>query len=346
MPPNNNKRKGKSKLNRAAIDEGEDVSPGEATAHGIATIVSSGLVGYLLWPKTIVGCLTFLPAVAIAGKIVAYLALMLFGVLFAAYVKHIWRLPVSPDSTMFVDEANAILFPDSSEARGVAARRSCEVDHLVYACSDLEDGIARMQRLTGVRAARGGRHPAHGTHNALLSLGNGAYLEIIAPDPTRRNAATPTIFGLDQSANMDTLVAFAVHPTPAIKGSTFELIAQSLRLAGCDIGPIGPGRRRAPDGRCLTWRFTSPFHAKQAQPFVIDWGETYSPALTAPVGGKVLKLIVRCSAQDATAIADLHRRIGLVGNGGRIPVMLEKTEGPYQLAAEIVTPGGRKVFLD
>ena len=60
-----------------------------------------------------------------------------------------------------------------------------QFDHLVVAARSLDEGVAEFERLTGVKAGVGGKHPGRGTENALVSFGGGKYLEIIGRRPSR-----------------------------------------------------------------------------------------------------------------------------------------------------------------
>ena len=70
------------------------------------------------------------------------------------------------------------------------------LDHLVVAARTLEEGAAWLEGRLGVGLHPGGEHPAFGTHNRLLSLGE-SYLEVIAVNPDAPAPPRPRWFGLD-----------------------------------------------------------------------------------------------------------------------------------------------------
>lgn len=74
-----------------------------------------------------------------------------------------------------------------------------EPDHLVVAALDLAQGCDFVEERLGVRPQPGGQHAAMGTHNAVLSLGPGFYLEVIAVDPAGRTPPRPRWFDLDEA---------------------------------------------------------------------------------------------------------------------------------------------------
>jgi len=75
-----------------------------------------------------------------------------------------------------------------------------ELDHVVVAARSLEEGSAWVEAALGVKMLPGGKHALMGTHNRVLSIGNGRYLEVIAIDPEAPPPARPRWFGLDEPA--------------------------------------------------------------------------------------------------------------------------------------------------
>jgi len=166
---------------------------------------------------------------------------------------------------------------------GVFTRVPTMLDHILLGCNDLERGIAFVEEQTGVKAAFGGVHPGRGTQNALLSLGERRYLEIIAPDPKQAATSGPQSsvarLGLRELAE-PRLVTWAAHP-----GSVAAL-AEKLKKAGVAAQGPTPGSRKRPDGRLLEWKTLNlADDAGGLLPFFIEWSaESVHPSVDAPKG--------------------------------------------------------------
>lgn len=159
------------------------------------------------------------------------------------------------------------------------------IDHLVYAAPRLDEAVDHLERLLGVRAAPGGQHRDRGTRNALIGLGGDCYLEVIGPDPEQRDFNGPRWFETDRLTE-PRLVAWAA------KAGSIEVIWETARAQGVELGPISEGSRQQPDGTWLRWKFTDP--AVQSMdgivPFLIDWGASPHPAHDAPRGCTLVDL--------------------------------------------------------
>src|SRR6266446_5019672 len=102
------------------------------------------------------------------------------------------------------------------------------LDHILLGCNDLDLGIDFVEQRTGVRPAIGGVHPGRGTRNALLSLGERRYLEIIAPDPKQDRVETFAAkqWNLLKELTTPRLITWAAHP------GDVEALAKKLHNAG------------------------------------------------------------------------------------------------------------------
>ena len=176
------------------------------------------------------------------------------------------------------------------------------IDHVILGSADLERGMLEFAERTGVAPQVGGVHPGRGTRNALASLGNLHYLEILAPDHaqghTDRNAA---------------LGAYA-HLSPegwAIRTSDIEATARTLKSAKFSVeGPLD-GARVLPTGTRLAWRtlnVTGP--ASELLPFFIEWQTMdVHPSRTSPAGCTLGEVAIAGAHDDVTRA--LMRTVGI-----------------------------------
>jgi hypothetical protein len=168
-----------------------------------------------------------------------------------------------------------------------------QLDHVVYGAHDLNAAIEDFVGGFGVRANEGGRHPGFGTHNALLCLGERAYLELIAPDPTQPPPARRP-FGLDSLAD-PCLVAWAVAC------DDIDAVIARARERGYDPGDPLELERVVPGGPVLRSLVTTRDLGAGPMPFLISWGDTPHPAMSAPSGLRLLDF--RIEHPDPAGIA-------------------------------------------
>ena len=212
---------------------------------------------------------------------------------------------------------------------------SLKIDHIIYAVLNLDEGMDTIEKLLGERPYYGGQHPNRGTHNALLSLGEDVYLEIIAPDPDQPEPASPRSFGLD-TLTQPRLVTWAA--------STHDMsatIAQA-RANGYNPGERAAGGRTRPDGRPLFWETTKrpeSLHGKTPPgdwliPFIIHWGHMPHPAGDHPSHARLISL--QATHPDPPTIQkmlhalDLHMEVE-EGEKAALTAVIEGTNGRITL---------------
>jgi hypothetical protein len=180
----------------------------------------------------------------------------------------------------------------------------------VVGISDLDKGVNLIERLTGVRPALGGTHPHIGTRNALISLGERTYLEIIAPDldadPAKLDPALKAQF-MDPLTHMDTLTPFLW----AVGSTDLQQTVRLLQNEGLQLSEPEPGSRKKPDGSLLRWRasfISKP--AVQGLPFFIEWVEPeISPPKDSPAG--CLLQGFRVFGPESLMLENIVERIGI-----------------------------------
>ena len=203
------------------------------------------------------------------------------------------------------------------------------IDHLVYAVPDLRVGVAAVEDLFDMSAQQGGRHPAFGTANALIGLGNKTYLEIVGPDPEGQTTDRPSIFLIDE-LDGPRLVTWAAKTT--------RLEEQSQRSAiPAVLGATSRGTRTRSDGTTVTWQLTDPYMDRLGGviPFLIDWGTGIHPTESLDQPCRLISLDL-FHPEPSVAQRWLDQ-LGVQGDVGRSPdpalvATIETPEGVVRLS--------------
>lgn len=243
------------------------------------------------------------------------------------------------------------------------------IDHVVILVKDLEEATTQYENL-GFIVEPGGRHPRF-THNALVSVGDGSYLELIAFYDHEGAEAHRWHKYLKSNGG---LVDYAVLSD--------NLESDMNRAKESGIAYTGPndGARKRPDGEEIAWKTATPEgDATGGLPFIIQ--DVTEHDLRVPGGSGVAHqngvesidtLVI--AVRDLDSATEKHRKLfgtepedldfserghGIEGvlfrvgrhkielhaptmEGGLTEELAERGEGPY----EVVFRGGQTDIID
>jgi hypothetical protein len=197
------------------------------------------------------------------------------------------------------------------------------LDHILLGSPDLQAGIDFVEKHTGVGATFGGVHPGRGTQNALLSLGDRGYLEIISPDPAQPGVKNPIASRLHSLAE-PRLVGWAAHP------GSVTAFAEKLTAVGLKYEGPTPGSRKRPDGQLLKWQIVSLADtASGLLPFFIEWGQdSVHPSVDAPRGCTLLSFAAETPDPEKLAATLKTLNLDLLVKKGEKPRLHAVISGP------------------
>lgn len=220
------------------------------------------------------------------------------------------------------------------------------IDHLVIAAADLDSGTRYVAERLGISPAGGGAHPRMGTHNRVLGMAEGIYLEVIAIDPRAEPPARPRWFGLDQDAVRARL---AQGPYLAHWAARVEAPLDLSRMQAEHPDRLAPAiamtrgalrwRLTVPDdGSLPAWREACVAAGDGLLPTLIQWDVPDYPGVSLPRQDLAL---LRLSGSHPQA--GLLRQ-GLAWMGADHLIELEQADGPPRLSAQIATAQGLRTL--
>ncbi|MEQ9260398.1 MAG: VOC family protein [Roseovarius sp.] len=200
-----------------------------------------------------------------------------------------------------------------------------ELDHLAVAAETLEEGREAVEDALGVRLQPGGTHARFGTHNLLLGLEDGLYLEVIAVDPAAPRPGGARWFDLDR---------FEGWVRPQV------WICRTRDLAAFVAECPEAGAMHDLERGDLRWRMAVPEDGVlpfgNRFPAVMEWRcDAHPAARLAPSGCALRRMVIGHPEAEA-----LSARLGPWLEDDRVVI----ETGPLGLRYEIDTPLGLRVL--
>ncbi|MDG1738089.1 MAG: VOC family protein [Paracoccaceae bacterium] len=201
------------------------------------------------------------------------------------------------------------------------------LDHIVVAAETLKEGREYVEDLLRVQMQSGGKHAIMGTHNALLGLEDGLYLEVISVDPEVARPDRNRWFGLDDFSGPPRLTNWV--------GRSDDLVSDMRLAFGKSVLPTELTRGE------LRWQMSviddgqTPFDG--IVPMMLDWGQGPKAAdRLKPSGCRLKKLVL--GHPNHTGVAKVFDRLV-----DKRLVEVECNETPT-ITAVLTTPSGQVVL--
>jgi hypothetical protein len=199
------------------------------------------------------------------------------------------------------------------------------IDHVILPVRDLALEAARLEARYGLASVEGGRHPAWGTANWIVPLGD-AYLELVTVADLK--TADRSAFGQ--------WIASAMAGRPL----GWAVRTDSIDAVGHRLGqPVVRGSRVDPRGAPITWRSVGLDIAvrESGLPFFIQWGDGVPFPGAAAVrhrdGPATLKLLSVAADQARLAdwLGDHDLPIAVTGPSGTSAITLTRRQRDFTL---------------
>ena len=180
------------------------------------------------------------------------------------------------------------------------------LDHIVIGADHLESGTRWTEARLQSAMDGGGAHPLMSTHNRLMRLAGGSYLEVIAIDPAAPSPGRPRWFTLDDRATQRRL---ADGPAALCWVASVQDIEKSAASCGYNCGRIIEVSRGA-----FRWRLTVPDDGSLPErgilPSLIEWPDGMHPVANL-AETRISLDAIQLTHPDPAYISDCLGRLGL-----------------------------------